>query len=65
MIGLVLFAVLLLIAALLFIVATRPARFRAQRSIRIDAPREELFALVGDFRNFDAWSPRAAQGCPK
>ena len=55
-----LFIVLLLIAALLFLVATRPARFRVQRSIHIDAPRERLFALVSDFHNFDAWSPWAA-----
>ena len=59
MIRLVLFTVLLLIAALLFVVATRPARFRVERSIRIDAPREKLFALVSDFRNFDTWSPWA------
>ena len=60
MLRIVLFVVLLLIAALLFLVATRPARFRVQRSIHIDAPREKLFALVSDFRNFDAWSPWAA-----
>lgn len=60
MLRIALVIVLLLIAALLFVVATRPARFRVQRSIRIDAPREELFALVSDFRNFDAWSPWAA-----
>ena len=35
MLRIVLFVVLLLIAALLFLVATRPARFRVQRSIRI------------------------------
>ena len=60
MLRLLLFLVLLLIAALLFVVARRPARFRVQRSIHIDAPREKLFALVSDFRNFDAWSPWAA-----
>ena len=60
MIRFVLFMVLLLIAILLFAVARRPARFRVQRSIHIDAPREKLFALVSDFRNFDAWSPWAA-----
>lgn len=48
MIRLVLFMVLLLIAALLFVVARRPARSRVQRSIHIDAPREKLFALVSD-----------------
>ena len=60
MLRLVLFMVFLLIAVLLFVVATRPARFRVQRSIHIDAPREKLFALVSDFHHFDAWSPWAA-----
>jgi hypothetical protein len=40
-------------------VATRPASFRIQRSIRIAAPREKLFAYVADLHNFDAWSPWA------
>ena len=60
MLRLFLVVILLLMAVLLFVVATRPARFRVQRSIRIDAPREKVFALVSDFRNFDAWSPWAA-----
>lgn len=60
MLKLILVGVLLAIAVLLFVVATRPASFRVQRSIRINAAREELFAYVSDFRNFDDWSPWAA-----
>lgn len=60
MLRLALVMILLLIAILLFVVATRPMRFRVQRSIRIDAPREKVFALVSNFRDFDAWSPWAA-----
>ncbi len=60
MIKLMLTLVFLLLAALMFYVATRPANFRFQRSIRIAAPREKLFAYVADLRNFDAWSPWAS-----
>ena len=57
MVKLMLIVVALLLAALMFYVATRPASFRIQRSIRIAAPREKLFAYVSDLHNFDAWSP--------
>ncbi len=59
MLKLVLIVVFLSLAALLFYVATRPANFRIQRSIRIAARREKLFAYVSDLHNFDAWSPWA------
>lgn len=57
MLKLLLITVFVLLAALMFYVATRPASFRIQRSIRIAAPREKLFAYVSDLHNFDAWSP--------
>jgi len=60
MLRLVLVVALLLVALLLAVVATRPAAFRVQRSLRIGVPRETLFALVSDFHRFDAWSPWAA-----
>ncbi len=60
MLKLVLILVFVLLAALLFYIATRPANFRIERSIRIGAPREKLFALVSDLHGFDAWSPWAA-----
>ena len=59
MIKLMLTLVFLLLAALMLYVATRPANFRIQRSMRIAAPREKLFAYVADLHNFDAWSPWA------
>ena len=59
MLKLLLVLVFLLLTALLIYVATRPANFRIQRSIRIAAPREGLFAYVSDLHNFDAWSPWA------
>lgn len=60
MLKLIFIVVMLAIAALLIVVATRPASFRVQRSIRINAPRETLFAYVSEIRNFDNWSPWAA-----
>lgn len=57
MVKIMLIVVALLLAGLMFYVATRPAGFRIQRSIRIAAPREKLFAYVSDLHNFDAWSP--------
>ena len=59
MVKLMLIVVALLLAALMFYVATRPASFRIRRSTRIAAPREKLFAFVSDLHNFDAWSPWA------
>jgi uncharacterized protein YndB with AHSA1/START domain len=59
MVKIMLNVVALLLAVLMFYVATRPASFRIQRSIRIAAPREKLFAYVCDLHNFDAWSPWA------
>lgn len=59
MLKVVLLVVVLLVVALLIYVATRPASFRIQRSLRIAAPREALFAYVSDLHNFDAWSPWA------
>ena len=60
MLKLVFIVVTLGIAALLFVAGRRPDRFRIERSIRIDAPREALFAVVSDLRQFDGWSPWAA-----
>jgi uncharacterized protein YndB with AHSA1/START domain len=59
MVKIMLIVVALLLAGLMFYVATRPASFRIRRSIRIAAPREKLFAYVSDLHNFDAWSPWA------
>ena len=60
MVKIMLIVVALLLAGLMLYVATRPAGFRIQRSIRIAAPREQLYAYVSDLHNFDAWSPWVA-----
>ncbi|HEY2389167.1 MAG TPA: SRPBCC family protein [Candidatus Binatia bacterium] len=47
------------LAAFVVLVATRPDTFHLERSTRIDAPPDIVFAQVNDFKNWDAWSPWA------
>lgn len=51
--------VVLLIAGLAVLVATRPADFRIARSMRVAAPPPKVFPLVNDFHEWDHWSPWA------
>ena len=48
---------IVLIAAVLFFAAARPDTFRVQRSMNIKATPEKVFALINNFRNWEAWSP--------
>lgn len=45
------------IAALLGYAATRPDTFRVERSTVIQAPPDEVYALISDFHAWPAWSP--------
>ena len=45
------------VIALLLYAATRPNSFRVQRSLRINAAPDRLFALLNDFRQWSGWSP--------
>jgi uncharacterized protein YndB with AHSA1/START domain len=49
--------VVVLVVVLVVFIATRPDSFRIQRSARINAPPETLFALITDLRGWVAWSP--------
>ena len=49
--------VVVLIAGVLILAATKPDTFRVQRAASIKAPPEKVFALISDFRRWDAWSP--------
>src|SRR5262245_42699160 len=49
--------VLVLLMALFGFAATRPATFHVQRSARIQAPPDRVFALIEDFHGWGAWSP--------
>ena len=49
--------VVVLIAAVLGMAATKPDTFRVQRATSIKAPPEKVFALINDFHNWGQWSP--------
>jgi hypothetical protein len=48
-----------LVAALLVVVATRPDKYHVERTARIEAPADMIFAEVNDFHTFAGWSPWA------
>ena len=50
-------AIVVLIAAVLIFAATKPDTFRVERSASIKAPPEKIFAILNDFKRWDAWSP--------
>lgn len=45
------------IAAVLILASTRPATFRVQRSITINASPEKILAVINDFHRWGEWSP--------
>jgi carbon monoxide dehydrogenase subunit G len=45
------------IAGVLLLATTQPDTFRVQRAASIEAPPEEIFALINDFNRWSAWSP--------
>ena len=53
----ILIGVAVVVVVLVIVVATRPAAFRIERSIRISAPPASAFALVNDFHKWSTWSP--------
>jgi uncharacterized protein YndB with AHSA1/START domain len=51
-------AVLVLaIAIILILAATKPDRFSVQRATTVKAPAEKIFPLINDFRRWGSWSP--------
>lgn len=57
MLKILLATVVVLIAAVLLFAATRPGTFRVERHIAIKAPAARVYALIDDFRQWQAWSP--------
>ena len=55
----VLGALALLVGGLAAVIAMRPADFRLVRSATLNAPPEKVFALINDFKQWEAWSPWA------
>jgi uncharacterized protein YndB with AHSA1/START domain len=50
-------ALLALIGAVLVYAATRPDSFRVERSTTIHASPDKVYALIQDFKQWEAWSP--------
>lgn len=57
MIRAVLILALVGVAVLLLYARTRPDTFRIERSTRIQAPPEQIYGYMADFRRFQAWLP--------
>lgn len=55
----ILLALLVIVAAFLGYVALQPSEMRVQRTAKIDAPPDVVFAQVNDFHSWEAWSPWA------
>ncbi|HEY1266672.1 MAG TPA: SRPBCC family protein [Candidatus Binatia bacterium] len=55
----ILFALLIIVAALAVIVGLQPAEYQVVRSTVIAAPPALVFEQVNDFHNWQAWSPWA------
>jgi len=49
--------VVVLIVAVLVFAATKPDTFRVQRASSVNAPPEQIFALINDLHRWRAWSP--------
>lgn len=59
---LIVLGVLVVIAALVAYVTSRPDAFRIERSQRIRASADAVFARINDLREFNTWNPFAAAG---
>jgi carbon monoxide dehydrogenase subunit G len=49
--------VVVLVAGILILAATKPDSFRVQRATSIKAPPAKIFPYLNDLHNFGAWSP--------
>jgi hypothetical protein len=56
-IGIVIAALVALLAAILIFAATRPDSFSVQRTTSIKTPPDKVYPLITDFHRWDAWSP--------
>ncbi len=50
--------VLVAVAAILILAATKPDSFRIERSVTIQASAEKIFPLINDFHNWSQWAPQ-------
>lgn len=61
MIRIIAIVLVLAVAAVLVVAATRPDSIRIQRSVFIDAPPAIVFPLIDDFHNWNRWAPQDRQ----
>lgn len=47
----------IIIAVILILAATKPDRFRVERSATVNAPADRVFPLIADFHEWLKWSP--------
>jgi len=57
MLSIVLIAIVVIIAALLALAATKPDTFRIERSAIINTSPDKVFGLIEDFHRWNGWSP--------
>jgi len=57
MVGKILIALVVIVAAFIIVVATRSAEFHIERSIAVGAPPARIFTQVNDLHAWAAWSP--------
>ena len=57
MLAKLLVGLVVVVAVLAVVVATRPSTFHVERSILITASPESVFAQLNDFHSWAAWSP--------
>ena len=53
----ILIALVVVVAVILIIAATKPDTFRVERSISINAPADKIFNLINDLHAWATWSP--------
>lgn len=56
-IGIIVAVIVVLIAGVLVVAATKPDEFKVERKALIKAPPEKVFSILNDFKQWGAWSP--------
>ncbi|HKX10367.1 MAG TPA: SRPBCC family protein [Stellaceae bacterium] len=59
--GAVLALLIVGVVAVLVAAATKPDKFRVQRTVDVNAHADKIFPLINDFRSFGSWSPYEAR----
>jgi uncharacterized protein YndB with AHSA1/START domain len=51
-----LLGILIVVAAVLVLAATKPSTFQIEKSVMLHAPPQKVYALIGDFHNWPQWA---------